>query len=172
MEWGTPHPLPLKVAGMWKIWPWVKSQTAPPVNIPIPTKILTKMGGEFTNPKIWDPILIGTLESKSSPFASTRAVQLPRSALPAGGAAGAADLRGAAARERFASGGALASEGWRGTRAPGKDRGRKGDRPRATAFFFRGFYSLCLCVCSFCLVRVGLFFLFLFCLLFPPLFRV
>ena len=33
-------------------WPWVKSQIVPPVNIPIPTKIGSKMGGEFTYPKV------------------------------------------------------------------------------------------------------------------------
>ena len=33
-------------------WPWVKIQIAPPVNIPIPTKIDSKMGGEFTCPKM------------------------------------------------------------------------------------------------------------------------
>ena len=31
---------------------WVKSQIVPPVNIPIPTKIGSKMGGEFTYPKM------------------------------------------------------------------------------------------------------------------------
>ena len=35
-------------------WPWVKIQIVPPVNTPIPTKIGSKMGSEFTeNPK-WD----------------------------------------------------------------------------------------------------------------------
>ena len=29
-------------------WPWVKIQIEPPVNIPIPTKAGSKMGGEFT----------------------------------------------------------------------------------------------------------------------------
>ena len=29
-------------------WPWVKIQIVPPVNIPIPTKIGSRMGGEFT----------------------------------------------------------------------------------------------------------------------------
>ena len=36
------------------MWPWVKIQIVPPVNIPIPTKIGSKMGGAAT-PK-WDPI--------------------------------------------------------------------------------------------------------------------
>ena len=35
-------------------WPWVKSPV-PPVNIPIPTKIGSKMGGAPKTPK-WDPI--------------------------------------------------------------------------------------------------------------------
>ena len=34
------------------LWPWVKSQIAPPVNIPIHTKIPTIMGGEFTSPNM------------------------------------------------------------------------------------------------------------------------
>ena len=33
-------------------WPWVKTQIVPPVNIPIPTKLGSKMGGEFTYPKM------------------------------------------------------------------------------------------------------------------------
>ena len=33
-------------------WPWVKTQIVPPVNIPIPTKVGSRMGGEFTYPKI------------------------------------------------------------------------------------------------------------------------
>ena len=32
-------------------WPWVKTPS-PPVNIPIPTKIGSKMGGKFTYPKM------------------------------------------------------------------------------------------------------------------------
>ena len=28
-------------------WPWVKTQIVPPVNIPIPSKIGSKMGGEY-----------------------------------------------------------------------------------------------------------------------------
>ena len=32
-------------------WPWVKNQIVPPVSIPIPTKIGSKMGGE-PNPKV------------------------------------------------------------------------------------------------------------------------
>ena len=31
-----------------QVWPWVKIQIVPPVNIPLPTKIGSKMGGEFT----------------------------------------------------------------------------------------------------------------------------
>ena len=35
-------------------WPWVKIQIAPPVNIPIPTKTGSKMGGEFSYQPKWD----------------------------------------------------------------------------------------------------------------------
>ena len=35
--------------------PWVKIQIAPAVNMPIPTKIGSKMGGEFTYQPKWDP---------------------------------------------------------------------------------------------------------------------
>ena len=38
------------------IWPWAKIQIVPPVNIPIPTKIGSKLGGEFTYQPKWDPI--------------------------------------------------------------------------------------------------------------------
>ena len=38
------------------IWPWAKIQIVPPVNIPIPTKIGSKLGGEFTYQAKWDPI--------------------------------------------------------------------------------------------------------------------
>ena len=34
------------------MWPWIKIQIVPPVNIPIPTKLGSKMGGEFTYPKM------------------------------------------------------------------------------------------------------------------------
>ena len=34
-------------------WPWVKGQIVPPVNMPIPTKTGSKLGGEFTeSPKM------------------------------------------------------------------------------------------------------------------------
>ena len=35
-------------------WPWVKIQIVPQVNIPIPTKIGSEMGGEFTYQPKWD----------------------------------------------------------------------------------------------------------------------
>ena len=35
------------------MWPWVKIQIVPPVNIPIPTKIGSKMGGEVTHQPKW-----------------------------------------------------------------------------------------------------------------------
>ena len=38
--------------GMLHMRPGVKIQIVPPVNIPIPTKIGSKMGGEFTYPKM------------------------------------------------------------------------------------------------------------------------
>ena len=44
------------IAGLGAIqptWLWVKTQIGlPPVKIPIPTKIGSKMGGEFTYPKM------------------------------------------------------------------------------------------------------------------------
>ena len=40
---------------MFRIWPWAKIQIVPPVQIPIPTKIGSKMGGEFTYQPKGDP---------------------------------------------------------------------------------------------------------------------
>ena len=40
-----------KNEGMRHIWPWLKIQIVPPVNIPIPAKTGSKMGGEFIYPK-------------------------------------------------------------------------------------------------------------------------
>ena len=37
------------------MWPWVKIQIVPPVNLQIPTKTGSKMGGEFTYQPKWDP---------------------------------------------------------------------------------------------------------------------
>ena len=44
--------------GSWKkeAWPWVKTQIVPPVNIPIPTEMGSKMGGECTCQPKWDPM--------------------------------------------------------------------------------------------------------------------
>ena len=42
------NPRPNLFASKLSIWLWVKIQIVPPVNIPIPTKIGSKMGGEFT----------------------------------------------------------------------------------------------------------------------------
>ena len=47
-------------------WPWVQSQIVPPANIPIPTKIGSKMGGEFTYPPKWDPKTVLTTTAKWS----------------------------------------------------------------------------------------------------------
>ena len=46
-----------------------KSRFSPPVNIPIPTKIKPKMGGEFTYQPKWDlkTVLTTTAESTSTP---------------------------------------------------------------------------------------------------------
>ena len=41
------------------MWPWVKIQIVPPVNLPIPTKKGSKMGGEFTYPKNGIPLGFG-----------------------------------------------------------------------------------------------------------------
>ena len=63
-------------------WPWVKIQIVPPVNIPLPTKIGSKMGGEFTNQPKWDPIgfdnhsqISGNQKVRSSRFASSEEVE-------------------------------------------------------------------------------------------------
>ena len=48
----------------WNKWPWVKIQIVPPVNIPIPTKIGSKMGGAPTPNGI--PLVL-TTTAKSHP---------------------------------------------------------------------------------------------------------
>ena len=45
------NPFPAKT----NTWLWVEIQIVPPVNMPIPTKIGSKMGGEFTYQPKWDP---------------------------------------------------------------------------------------------------------------------
>ena len=43
-------------------------QIVPPVNIPLPTKIVSKMGGEFTeNPPKWDPKTVLTTTAMCQP---------------------------------------------------------------------------------------------------------
>ena len=53
-------------------WPWVNSQIVPPVNIPNPTtKIGSKMGGEFTYPKMgsqWYSGNKGLVKGTPTPF--------------------------------------------------------------------------------------------------------
>ena len=52
----------------------VKSQIVPPVNIPIPTKIGSKLGGEFAeNPPKWIPWVL-TTTAILGPFLNKRAL--------------------------------------------------------------------------------------------------
>ena len=75
----VPKPVVCDFRAYSSIWPWVKIQIVPPVNIPIATKIGFKMGGEFIYQPKWDTkTVLTTATSKLATAAAERSWPLQR----------------------------------------------------------------------------------------------